>query len=95
MEVRAVVASGDPAGVRVSQASARQTPGDRPDRAPTGAPGDRVVVDGGGLRHGGLGDGRAVVPDRRAPVSLVPGVAPVAVGVEVRDRYRDVPVSPA
>lgn len=37
----------------------------------------------------GHGDGRDVALNQRAPVCVVPGVAPVAVGVEVRDTYLD------
>lgn len=88
------VASGEQSGVPVSQTSGRQAPGEMPNGVPGGALGDSVAVDGGGPRHGGHGDAHAVALNQRAPVRLVPGVAPVAAGAETRDRYRDIPVFP-
>ncbi|WP_329272307.1 hypothetical protein [Streptomyces sp. NBC_01451] len=96
MDVRGVVAAGDRDGVDVSGAAVRRVPGGMPDNGVShGALGDRAVVDAGGPRHGGHGDGHAVALNQRAPVCLVPGVAPVAAGAEAGNRYRDIPVSPA
>ncbi|MEH0419047.1 hypothetical protein [Streptomyces sp. B21-083] len=96
VEVRNGPAAGEwgGGGVVVSRASVRPARG-LPDGVPHGALGDRVVVDGAGFRHGGHGDAYAVGSNQRAPVCLMPGIAPGAAGVEARNRYRDIPVFPA
>lgn len=87
--------AGDRGGVRVSRAAVRQAPGGLPGGVSHGALGERAVVEAGSSRHGGgHGDAHAVALSQRALVRLVPGVAPVAAGVEVRDRYRAIPVFP-
>ncbi|MEU6255917.1 hypothetical protein [Streptomyces sp. NPDC047043] len=63
-----------------------------PDGDPTGALGSPSAVDNATSRHG---DGHAVALNHRAPLRLVAGAAARAAAAETRDRYRDIPVSPA
>ena len=64
--------------------------------APTGAPdgslGTATGADQGMPRHG---DAHAVTPRHRIPFRLVPVVLERADAGETRDRYRDIPISPA
>ncbi|MDN3252295.1 hypothetical protein [Streptomyces sp. MA25(2023)] len=73
------------------------TPGPTPARrSPTGDP-DGALGTGAGADHGTArhGDAHAVTPHHRIPFRLVPGALVCADAPETRDRYRDVPVSPA
>ncbi|MFE0806971.1 hypothetical protein ACFW34_05745 [Streptomyces sp. NPDC058848] len=70
-----------------SPAPARQSPTGDPDGA-LGAAG----ADHGTPRHG---DAHAVTPHHGIPFRLVPGALVRADAAETRDRYRDIPVSPA
>ncbi|MFE9055015.1 hypothetical protein [Streptomyces mutabilis] len=73
------------------------TPGPTPARrSPTGDP-DGALGTGAGADHGTPrhGDAHAVTPHHRIPFRLVPGALVRADAPETRDRYRDVPVSPA
>ncbi|MGC9474272.1 hypothetical protein ACP4I1_08965 [Streptomyces sp. WG4] len=73
------------------------TPGPTPARrSPTGDP-DGALGTGTGADHGTArhGDAHAVTPHHRIPFRLVPGALVCADAPETRDRYRDVPVSPA
>ncbi len=73
------------------------TPGPTPARrSPTGDP-DGALGTGAGADHGTPrhGDAHAVTPHHRIPFRLVPGALVRADAHETRDRYRDVPVSPA
>ncbi|MCF2436033.1 hypothetical protein LV779_23155 [Streptomyces thinghirensis] len=65
-------------------------------RAPTGDP-DGMLGAGAGADHGTPrhGDAHAVTPHHRIPFRLVPGAFARADAAETRDRYRDIPVSPA
>lgn len=65
-----------------------QAPGGEPD----GMLGHRAATDGAGSRYG---DALALTPTDRAPFALVPGAAVHADAAETRDRYREIPVSPA
>ncbi|MGW0910667.1 hypothetical protein ACWD1Z_02790 [Streptomyces sp. NPDC002784] len=64
--------------------------------APAGVPGGaldhRATVDNGTPRHG---DAHAVAAHHPAPPRLVPGAAAHVGADEIRDAYRDIPVSPA
>ncbi|MFI9768424.1 hypothetical protein ACIHJG_16385 [Streptomyces sp. NPDC052415] len=72
----------------IAPAPARQAPaGD-----PGGAPDHRATVDNGTPRHG---DAHAVTAHDLAPLRLVPGAAAHVGADEIRDAYRDIPVSPA
>lgn len=57
-----------------------------------GTPGQRPAADNGTPRHG---DAYAVTAPHRLPLRLVPGAVARAEATGTRDRYRDVPVSPA
>ncbi|MET7292146.1 hypothetical protein ABZS79_08380 [Streptomyces griseoloalbus] len=57
-----------------------------------GTPGQRPAADNGTPRHG---DACAVTAPHRPPLRLVPGAVARAEATGTRDRYRDVPVSPA
>jgi hypothetical protein len=87
-------ASGDPAradghrGVAAGYPPADQDPAD----GRGGAPVDRSAVDNGGTRHG---DAHAVSLNHRAPLRLLPGAAARVDADGIRDRHRDIPVSPA
>jgi hypothetical protein len=72
----------------VPPAPFQQAPGGEPD----GMLGHRAATDGAGSRYG---DALALTPIHRAPLVLVPGAAARADAAETRDRYRDIPVSPA
>ncbi|MER7192549.1 hypothetical protein [Streptomyces flaveolus] len=65
-------------------------------QAPTGgadgALGTGAGADGGAPRHG---DAHAIAPHHQVPVRLVPGAVAHADAPEPRERYRDIPVSPA
>ncbi|GGQ53562.1 hypothetical protein [Streptomyces flaveolus] len=65
-------------------------------QAPTGgadgALGAGAGADGGAPRHG---DAHAIAPHHQVPVRLVPGAVAHADVPEPRERYRDIPVSPA
>ncbi|MFV0134111.1 hypothetical protein ACLGIH_12850 [Streptomyces sp. HMX87] len=70
-----------------------------PAPAPHAPPGDpdgelanRAAADNGTPRHG---DAHAVTLDHRVPLRLAPGAIARAEAAETRDRYRDIPVSPA
>ncbi len=65
-------------------------------RAPAGDP-DGTLGAGAGADHGTPrhGDAHAVTPHHRVPFRLVPGAFARADAAETRDRYRDIPVSPA
>ncbi|MFF8094277.1 hypothetical protein [Streptomyces sp. NPDC016675] len=78
---------------RVQSAPAGQAP---VRRAPTGDP-DGTLGAGAGADHGAPrhGDAHAVTPHHRIPFRLVPGAVERADAAETRDRYRDIPVSPA
>ncbi|MEU0222874.1 hypothetical protein ABZ177_00735 [Streptomyces sp. NPDC006284] len=78
---------------RVQSAPAGQAP---VRRAPTGDP-DGTLGAGAGADHGTArhGDAHAVTPHHRIPFRLVPGALERADAAETRDRYRDIPVSPA
>ncbi|MFE2049864.1 hypothetical protein ACFXAS_15305 [Streptomyces sp. NPDC059459] len=78
---------------RVQSAPAGQAP---VRRAPTGDP-DGTLGAGAGADHGTPrhGDAHAVTPCHRIPFRLVPGALERADAAETRDRYRDIPVSPA
>ncbi|MFI1725768.1 hypothetical protein [Streptomyces sp. NPDC020489] len=80
--------SGGHPAVRGAHVPVPQAPGDDTD----GQLGHRSVADGGSSRHG---DAQAVSLNHRAAVRLVAGAADRAEAFETRDRYRDVPVSPA
>lgn len=69
-------------------APAPHAPAGRPD----GTVGNRSTADNGTPRHG---DAHAVTPCPRPPLRLVPGAIERAEATGTRDRYRDVPVSPA
>ncbi|WP_042165283.1 hypothetical protein [Streptomyces sp. NBRC 110035] len=70
-------------------APAPRTPGESPD----GTRGNRTATGHGTPRHG---DTPAVTVTRgSAPPLLVPGAAAQAGAADTRERYRDVPVSPA
>ncbi|MFD3822026.1 hypothetical protein [Streptomyces sp. NPDC058625] len=69
-------------------APAPHAPGESPD----GTTGNRTAADHGTPRHG---DTPAVTVSHRPRLLLAPGVAAQAEAAETRDRYRDVPVSPA
>ncbi len=84
---RAVTASGATTP-SPSPAPARQSPAGDPD----GALGTGAGADHGTPRHG---DAHAVTPHHRIPFRLVPGAVVRAEVAETRDRYRDIPVSPA
>ncbi|MFE6333818.1 hypothetical protein ACFVOK_11455 [Streptomyces sp. NPDC057798] len=72
----------------IAPAPARHAPaGD-----PGGAPDHRATVDNGTPRHG---DAHAVTAHHLAPLRLVPGAAAHVGADEIRDAYRDIPVSPA
>ncbi|MEV0638888.1 hypothetical protein AB0I77_28875 [Streptomyces sp. NPDC050619] len=71
----------------VWHAPAHQAPGD-----PGGALSGKAAVDTGTSRHG---DAHAVTFDHRAPLRLVPGAAARVDADGIRDRHRDIPVSPA
>ncbi|MBL3667839.1 hypothetical protein JL475_17965 [Streptomyces sp. M2CJ-2] len=60
--------------------------------SPDGATGHRSAADHGTPRHG---DAHAVTPSHRLRVRLVPGATASTEAAETRDRYQDVPVSPA
>ncbi|HET9380192.1 MAG TPA: hypothetical protein VFP69_05100 [Streptomyces sp.] len=66
----------------------RQNPAGEPD----GMLGHRAATDGGGSRYG---DALALTPVHGAPLVLAPGAAARVEADETRDRYRDIPVSPA
>ncbi|MER7570510.1 hypothetical protein [Streptomyces sp. NPDC126514] len=59
---------------------------------PGGAPDHRATVDNGTPRHG---DAHAVTAHHLVPLRLVPGAAAHVGADEIRDAYRDIPVSPA
>ncbi|WP_158778694.1 hypothetical protein [Streptomyces cellulosae] len=80
------------------------TPGHRAERSgyvpehppiqyPGGALGGKSGLDNNSARHGG--DPHAVTVDHRAPLRLVPGAAAGVDADGLRDRHRDIPVSPA
>ncbi len=69
-------------------APARQSPTGAPD----GALGSGTGADHGTPRHG---DAHAVTPHHRITFRLVPGAVERADAAGTRDRYRDIPVSPA
>ncbi|GAB2861280.1 hypothetical protein GCM10027074_30550 [Streptomyces deserti] len=91
------VPGGEHRAAPARQAPARHAPASAPHTpAPTGDPdgalGHRSAVDNGGSRYG---DAHAVTLNHRAPLRLVPGAAARTDAAETRDRYRDIPVSPA
>ncbi|WP_280878364.1 hypothetical protein [Streptomyces pseudovenezuelae] len=63
-----------------------------PNGDPSDAAGSRSPVDGGSSRHG---DAHAVALSHRAPLRFVAGAAVRSDVAEIRDRHRDIPVSPA
>jgi hypothetical protein len=63
-----------------------------PAGQPDGTVAHRASADSGTPRHG---DAQAVTPCHRPPYRLVPGAAEHADATGTRDRYLDVPVSPA
>ena len=63
-----------------------------PNGDPRDAAGGRSAVDGGSSRHG---DAHAVALSHRAPLRFVAGVAVRSDAAGIRDRHRDIPVSPA
>ncbi|PWI10948.1 hypothetical protein DIZ27_08800 [Streptomyces sp. NWU339] len=63
-----------------------------PGGSPDGTTGHRSAADHTTPRHG---DAHAVTPGHRLRVRLVPGATASTEAAELRDRYRDVPVSPA
>ncbi|MYS30228.1 hypothetical protein GTW38_25555, partial [Streptomyces sp. SID7804] len=67
---------------------APHAPADHPD----GTAGQRPAADNGSPRHG---DAQAVTAFHRPPLRLVPGALARVEATGTRDRYRDVPVSPA
>jgi hypothetical protein len=75
-------------GAAPGHAPARQAPAGDAD----GVLGNRAAGDNGTSRHC---DGHAVTLNQRAPLRLVPGTATRTDAAEIRDRYRDIPVSPA
>ncbi|MEU3658458.1 hypothetical protein AB0E77_01625 [Streptomyces sp. NPDC032940] len=77
------VASGPPAPAPAHHA---------PSGGADGALGSGTGADGGPPRHG---DAQAIAPHHRVPVRLVPGAVVHADAPEPRERYRDIPVSPA
>ncbi|KAF3463152.1 hypothetical protein [Streptomyces sp. Tu 3180] len=74
--------------VHAEPAPAPHAPAGQPD----GTAGSRSTADNGTPRHG---DAHAVTPCPRPPLRLVPGATERAEATGTRDRYRDVPVSPA
>ncbi|MGW3290723.1 hypothetical protein ACWDR3_39430 [Streptomyces sp. NPDC001002] len=70
-------------------APVRQAPGGDPS---DDAAGSRSGVDGGSSRHG---DAHAVALSHRVPLRFVAGAAVRSDAAELRDRHRDIPVSPA
>ncbi|GJF18947.1 hypothetical protein [Streptomyces sp. HO565] len=81
----------DPRGVtsgHTVHTPARQAPAGDAD----GALGTGAGADGGAPRHG---DAHAIAPHHQVPVRLVPGAVAHADAPEPRERYRDIPVSPA
>ncbi|MFI5677912.1 hypothetical protein [Streptomyces cellulosae] len=64
-----------------------------PTQYPGGALGGKSGLDNNSSRHGG--DPHAVTVDHRAPLRLVPGAAAGVDADGLRDRHRDIPVSPA
>ncbi|MFJ4783086.1 hypothetical protein [Streptomyces sp. NPDC088794] len=70
-------------------APVHQAPGGDPS---DGAAGSRSGVDGGSSRHG---DAHAVALTHRVPLRFVAGAAGRSGAAEIRDRHRDIPVSPA
>ncbi|MFC7895340.1 hypothetical protein [Streptomyces sp. NPDC057381] len=82
---------------RTVAASPATTPSPAPARqSPTGDP-DGTLGTGAGADHGTPrhGDAHAVTPHHRIPFRLVPGALASADAAGTRDRYRDIPVSPA
>ncbi|MFE9023101.1 hypothetical protein ACFYNL_31655 [Streptomyces sp. NPDC007808] len=73
-------------------APAADVPDHRVSADRPGVMGNRSAGDGGGSRHG---DAHALSVTQRAPVRLLPGDAARADADEIRDRHRDIPVSPA
>ncbi|MET7270134.1 hypothetical protein ABZS59_02835 [Streptomyces flaveolus] len=73
---------------RTVQTPAHQAPTGDAD----GALGAGAGADGGAPRHG---DAHAIAPHHQVPVRLVPGAVAHADAPEPRERYRDIPVSPA
>ncbi|MEG3630847.1 hypothetical protein [Streptomyces poriticola] len=63
-----------------------------PSGDPDGELGHRSAADNGTPRHG---DAHAVTLHHRVPLLLVPGAVVRADAAETKDRYRDIPVSPA
>ncbi|MER7630078.1 MULTISPECIES: hypothetical protein [Streptomyces rochei group] len=80
---------------RTAPAPAAATP-DPAHQAPTGDP-DGSLGTGAGADHGTPrhGDAHAVTPHHRIAFRLVPGALARAEAAGTRDRYRDIPVSPA
>ncbi|MFE6313017.1 hypothetical protein [Streptomyces rochei] len=80
---------------RTAPAPAAATP-DPARQAPTGDP-DGSLGTGAGADHGTPrhGDAHAVTPHHRIAFRLVPGALARAEAAGTRDRYRDIPVSPA
>ncbi|MFB7083864.1 hypothetical protein [Streptomyces sp. NPDC056296] len=92
------VGGGSPAAAHVDTHRAVPAPTEHAPahRAPTGDP-DGTLGTGAGADHGTPrhGDAHAVTPHHRIPFRLVPGAFAHADAAETRDRYRDIPVSPA
>jgi hypothetical protein len=80
--------SGPVPGAGYVPGSVHQAPAGDPD----GALGNASAADHGTPRHG---DALAVVLSTRMPLRLAPGAVAYADASDVRDRYRDIPVSPA
>ncbi|MFJ2698699.1 hypothetical protein ACIO5Z_21020 [Streptomyces rochei] len=80
---------------RTAPAPAAATPNPA-HQAPTGDP-DGSLGTGAGADHGTPrhGDAHAVTPHHRIAFRLVPGALARAEAAGTRDRYRDIPVSPA
>jgi hypothetical protein len=64
-----------------------------PGNDPGGALSGKSAIDSGTSRHGG--DAHAVTFDHRAPLLLMAGAAAGPDADGIRDRHRDIPVSPA
>ncbi|MFJ7771707.1 hypothetical protein ACIQ1J_25745 [Streptomyces sp. NPDC097107] len=92
------VGAGSPAAAHLDTHRAMPAPTEHAPahRAPTGDP-DGTLGAGAGADHGTPrhGDAHAVTPHHRIPFRLVPGAFARAEAAETRDRYRDIPVSPA
>lgn len=87
-EVHPAAHGGTRRAVGTEYAPPRPAPAGDPD----GALGNGSAADNGTPRHG---DTHAVTHHHQVPLRLVPGALVRADAAEIRDRYRDIPVSPA